>query len=449
MVHYGVKHGRLPGGNSMLVRWQYWAASAQMIADHRMTGVGPGNFADYYTHYKPAAALESVADPHNLLLSLMTQYGPLGLIGFLAMVFVPLWRSFTPSAGMTPAAEPLGQPSFRRLALLAMFSVSACLLLVRLLLIPATADSPDVLLYELLTVHVAPVAAFLIGFLLVASPIDDGANQRIDAPNQTSLAVLGCAILAVLVHNLVDYALFEPGVWMAFWMMIACLMATQVQQPASSRINAIGPRVRQPLAVGLAAVLLGFYLLCVWKPVYTTAAAIQEAQQLASAGGFDGAHRYLEAAAQADPLSSVAANFNGQLYLQQYEQAPQKRSALLEEAVRCFSQAIEGNPADYKNYEKLAKVYNLLGQPKTAYDWYLKAAALYPGRERISFELAQTAEQFGKAGLALCHYAKAVEIEESYQQQFRQMYPEREKVVSRLGDKDYQHAKKRIEELSK
>ena len=84
---------RLPGGNSMLVRWQYWAASAHMIADHRMTGVGPGNFADYYTHYKPAAALESVADPHNVLLSLMTQYGPLGLIGFLAMVFVPLWRS--------------------------------------------------------------------------------------------------------------------------------------------------------------------------------------------------------------------------------------------------------------------------------------------------------------------------------------------------------------------
>jgi hypothetical protein len=83
MIRYGMTHGRLPGGNSMLVRWQYWAASAKMFAEHPLTGIGPGNFSDYYTHYKPAAALESVADPHNFLLSLLTQYGPLGLIAFL------------------------------------------------------------------------------------------------------------------------------------------------------------------------------------------------------------------------------------------------------------------------------------------------------------------------------------------------------------------------------
>jgi hypothetical protein len=45
-VLYGLKHGRLPGGNSMLVRWQYWAASAHMYADHPWTGVGPGNFSE-------------------------------------------------------------------------------------------------------------------------------------------------------------------------------------------------------------------------------------------------------------------------------------------------------------------------------------------------------------------------------------------------------------------
>ena len=116
MVRYGMTHGRLPGGNSMLVRWQYWAASARMYADHRLTGIGPGNFSDYYTHYKPAAALESVADPHNFLLSLLTQYGPLGLIGFLAMVFVPLWRSAVAPAPDSPGANAQPQPSSRRLA---------------------------------------------------------------------------------------------------------------------------------------------------------------------------------------------------------------------------------------------------------------------------------------------------------------------------------------------
>ncbi len=161
------------------------------------------------------------------------------------------------------------------------------------------------------------------------------------------------------------------------------------------------------------------------------------------------AHRSLEAATGADPLSPIAANLNGRLYLQQYDQTRDKRSALLEEATRCFSKVIERNPASYKGYENLAMVYGRLGQPQKAYDWYLRAAGLYPGREWLWFELAQTAEKLGRPGIALCHYTKAVEIERSYQEQFRQMYPKREKVVSRLGDREYQRALKRIEELSK
>ena len=121
---------------------------------------------------------------------------------------------------------------------------------------------------------------------------------------------------------------------------------------------------------------------------------------------------------------------------------------MLDEAARCLREAIHRNPADYKNYEKLARVYTCLGQPPQAYETYLRAAALYPGCERLWFELAQAAEQLGKPGLALCHYVKAVEIEDSYRQQFHQMYPDREKIVSRLGDREYRFAKRRIEELS-
>jgi hypothetical protein len=449
MIRYGMTHGRLPGGNSMLVRWQYWAASAKMFAQHPLTGIGPGNFSEYYTHYKPAAALESVADPHNFLLSLLTQYGPLGLIGFLAMVALPLRRRI-----QLPPLEPAirdarSQPSSRKVALIVLFSVCACLLLVRLLLLPTTADSPDVLLYEILTAHIAPVAAFLIGFLLVASPLDREPGQRADLSDPTALTILVCAVLAVLLHNLIDFALFEPGVWLAFWIVIACVVALRVQPPDGIRLAAPRGRVGRPLILGVATVLLGGYCLFVWRPVCITAMAIYQARRAASAGSYEVAHRRLEAATAADPLSSVAANFNGRLYLQQYEQTRDKRPALLEEAAQCFSTAIERNPANYKNYENLALVYARLGQPQKAYAWYLRAAGLYPGREWIWFELAQTAEQLGRAGLALCHYTKAVEIENSYREQFRQMYPDRQKIVSRLGDKEYQHARKRIEELSK
>jgi O-antigen ligase len=449
MIRYGMTHGRLPGGNSMLVRWQYWVASAKMAADHPLTGIGPGNFSDYYTHYKPAAALESVADPHNFLLSLLTQYGPLGLIGFLAMVFLPLRRLTQPPGPESTMPDTNCLPSSRTLVLTVLFCVCACLLLIRLLMLPMMADSRDVLLYEILTAHIAPVAAFLIGFLLVASPLGQTPESRADFDSPTTIAILGCAILAVLLHNLIDFALFEPGVWMAFWVVIACLAAMRVQRQDGLRVAAPRGRPGGLLILGAAALLLGSYVFYVWRPACITATAIHQAQRAVSVGNYDAAHRRLEAAAEADPLSPVAANFNGRLYLQQYEQTRKKQPALLEEAAKCFSQAIERNPASYKNYENLAMVYGRLGQPQRAYDWYLRAAGLYPGRERLWFELAQTAERLGKTGLALCHYAKAVEIEDSYREQFRQMYPDREKIVSRLGDKEYQYAEKRIEELSR
>ena len=78
LVWYGITHDTLPGGKSMLVRWEYWVGAARIYAAHPLTGAGPGSFADYYPTYKIPAALETVKDPHNFILSILTQYGPLG-----------------------------------------------------------------------------------------------------------------------------------------------------------------------------------------------------------------------------------------------------------------------------------------------------------------------------------------------------------------------------------
>ena len=63
VARYGLTHGRLPGGNSTLVRWQYWHASVKMFADHPLTGVGPGNFTNFYPRYKPAECLSPSQTP--------------------------------------------------------------------------------------------------------------------------------------------------------------------------------------------------------------------------------------------------------------------------------------------------------------------------------------------------------------------------------------------------
>ena len=184
IVSYGLKHGKLPGGSSMLVRWQYWLASAKMFADHSLTGVGPGNFALLYTRYKPAAALESVADPHNFPLSLLTQYGPLGLIGLLAMIFIPLYNvRFQISNLQLPIDNQQSTINNRKSALALLIIISLALLFVRPLLMPATpADTIDVVIYIIVTLYITPAAVFIIAFLLLTSPLTAARNTTHSSP---------------------------------------------------------------------------------------------------------------------------------------------------------------------------------------------------------------------------------------------------------------------------
>jgi len=444
-----MEHGRLPGGNSMLVRWQYWEATARMCADHPLTGVGPGNFATHYPHYKPAGALESVADPHNFVLSFLAQYGPLGLLGFLAMIFVPLWRSVASSASLQTAERKTLRPSFRSLSLTMLFVISACLLFLRPLLMPSSADGNfDVLLYEILTLHVTPVAAFLIGFFLLAAAFGENTRGPSFLSHTPLVPALASAILAVLLHNLIDFALFEPGVWTAFWIAVACLAATTLKPQEGSAATRRTAPVLKLIAAAVTIALAGMYYWCVWKPVHDATLLTGRAQRAMARGQIEEAHLLLDAAFGADPLSATPLSLNGRLYVQQYEQAGTNQTDLLERALRCFHRAAEVNPADYKNYEKLGIAYNLLGRGQDTHDWYLRATDLYPGCGRLWFRLAEAAEKLGKEDAAAAHYTNAIEIEDSYRRQFRQMYPEREKVVSRLGQENYRRAKLRLKELS-
>jgi O-antigen ligase len=449
IVSYGLEHDRLPGGNSMLVRWQYWAASAQMFHDHPLTGVGPGNFAQNYTHYKPASAPESVADPHSLPLSLLTQYGPLGLLGFAAMVLGPIVRSARP---LMPDAGPpkrLGAFSARRPALIALGVVCVSLLVLRPILVPRPPGGGTVVaVYEIVSLYVAPVAAFLIGFLLLATSLL-GASSRSDGTGDTVVsAALGSAVFGVLVHSLIDFAIFEPGVWTTFWLVIACLVAVRSGHQASHPVGTSASTGIKAMAVAAALVLCGGYWHYVWKPAYEETTHIQRAQQAASRGWFDQAHRLLDAAFQADPLSPTALSLRGRLYQQQYEQSSPRLPVLLEEAAQCFRRAVEISSADYKDWERLGLAYAGLGQYQQACDGYTEAIERYPGCERLWFQRAQAAERLGRREAALADYLRAVEIEDAYQRQFRQMYPERQVVVSRLGQDNYELAKKRVAELS-
>jgi len=450
VVSYGLANGRLPGGNSMLVRWQYWHTSARIYADHLFTGVGPGNFAHFYPHYKSAEALESVADPHNFPLSILAQYGPLGLAGFLAMIFIPLWKVTSFNAVGSPLKIKQHREPFRILALAFLMVILATLLLIRpMLMSVAPTETFEESVYVIFTLYLTPVLVFIVGFFLLTMPLNavhDAQSRLCDA--NITIAALFCAALGVILHNLIDFAIFEPGVFVAFWIIIACMIAADCRRNARAQFAMKAPFFSKALITAAGLVLFAAYFYYAWWPVYKSTGKMQQAYDAICAGQFIQAHSLLSAAAEDDRLSPTASNMNGRLYLQHYNETGQQQPDLLEKAEECFRDAIKRDWADYKNYEKLSEVYLLLGQTQKAYDWSLKATNLYPGCGRLWFGLAKIAEQLGRNDLAVEQYQKTIDIEDSYRRQFQIMYPEREKVVSRIDEEKYRFAMKRIKELS-
>ncbi|MCP4451687.1 MAG: O-antigen ligase family protein, partial [Planctomycetes bacterium] len=193
-ITYGLTHDTLPGGNSLLVRWQYWQATAQMIAQHPWVGVGPGNFSQAYHQFKAAASPESVADPHNWILSLWSQYGPLGLMGFVLAITAPLVM-VTRWTQRVPRPERCDTDAFNRKLYWGMtFAVCTLLLLVKPMLGLIIQDPVPLILLTCL-VHTLMLC---LGMLVL---LHSSAGQYTDSHHCTlhwTVPVLGCGVLGVL-----------------------------------------------------------------------------------------------------------------------------------------------------------------------------------------------------------------------------------------------------------
>ena len=448
VVYLGQTHDTLPGGNSMLVRWQYWKSAVQMAVDHWLVGVGPGNFGNYYTQYKIPAALETVADPHNFILSLLTQFGIFGLLAFLAMIFLPIKKALSKST--IESVENTESDKFIKASyIIYLVIVSAILIIVRPMLLKINTASQDivVVIYVVIVIYVMPVLLFAAGcFMFTCSQ----KNDDIKTESVTSAAIF-CGIIAVLIHNLIDFAIFEPSVYTGLWVMIAALTAlnlnnkTQKHEPKKLPIY-----VKIILITAIAGVTSASFVFAFYLPAKSNALV------KAAMDKSDDAIALLKEASKADQLNTVALSMSGKIFMYQYASNPVKNLGSLTSALDNFLQAVERDPADYKNYEKLIDTYTLIAQRsegdlceknlKIALGYAEKAAQLYPGSASIRFKYALVADQLKMTTLAIGQYLKAIEIEDSFAAQFKTMYPTRE-IVSRLGSDLYNQAKSRVQQL--
>ena len=462
VIWYGSTGHRLPGGNSMLVRWQYWSAAAKMFAQHPITGVGPGNFSNFYPRYKIPSAPETVADPHNFLLSVITQYGPLGLLGFLTIFLLPLWKTTVAAPSALQTTNENSDQTLKKSAVSFVILISIVLMLIRPLLTPIVVTDGitlSVMIYVVLTLYILPVAIFVIGFWFLASTLYTVRDtQYITHNTSITTAALSCAVLGCLIHNLLDFAIFEPPVLTALCAVIACLAALNCRR--NSRLQfVLRPASFVKILVAAAGPLIvwAYFNYCL-IPVGASTVKIAKASRAVLFGQFEHAHNLFASAAKDDPLSSAPLLLNGRLYLRNFLASGSNQKDLLLKSEKSLLKAVERNPADYKNFERLAETYTHLAQISTAnsrtdylgkaFDSADIAVKLYPGCGRLHFKLAEIAEKLEKIALAVEHYKQAVDIEDSFRRQFQIMYPGRE-IFSRLGQDRYQTAKQRIKQLCK
>ena len=287
VIGHGLYHDSLPGW-SLTFRWQYWKATAAMIADHFWTGVGRENFGRHYTFYKDIASPEEVSNPHNFLLQAFAEWGVLGFVAVVVMlvgVTHLVARSTPGPVEHRPAGTSQPKNYFWWATGLTIVAV-----LGRAFLLGT--NDPNYVYYAATTTGLIWLPAFL-----VFCPT--GENQNPIRPVALSFA-LGAGLFAFLLQDMISFALFIPASATTFFALLGIWITERKAEFESSP-----PRnsLRRLPLLAAAVAMTSAYFGWVFMPVARANYHLKEAARLRQAGGDkDRLDQSFQAAASADPL---------------------------------------------------------------------------------------------------------------------------------------------------
>ncbi len=249
-----LRHGLFPGhfGNSLDFRWKYWTASAAVVRDHPLLGVGWGNFGQSYLAHRVPDAAEEIKDPHNFGVRFTSELGIVGLALAVAWLLRLAWELTRPAtAPLPPAGRPAGGGTLAAVAGLGIGLTVAATLDTSGGVIDAVAGVLRPLLLAL-----AVGAGGLVGAM--RSPDDLSADDR---PGRWVYATLVVGLGLFLLHNAIDFAWFESGAAFAFMTLAgAALGMSPAPVPGPARPRAVAVVGLATAAVAWAAVAFGVFV---------------------------------------------------------------------------------------------------------------------------------------------------------------------------------------------
>ncbi len=439
---HGMYHGTLPGA-SLNFRWQYWTTSADMIADHGLTGVGRENLGRHYLQYKPIEAPEEVSNPHNLFVQAIAEWGIIGLVGLVVML-AGVSRTVTRPILPEPSGGGASSEHVPRGPALVWAAAVGCAMLAARIPLAGITD-PDFLYYTTVTMGLA----WGIGFWLFAPTANEERNVWLSGG-------IAIGLFAFMLHDMINFATFVPGTATTLFALLAICIAERLPGPAEALGDA--PTRRPWPAVLSAAMTLGVVVFAV-LPVARSAHHVDRATTLAGLLGqgpttVDSVDRQFTAADDTDPLDPTACAMRAAWWFAVAEAAPPLRDRAFATAAASAAEAARRDPKSISLARLLAQIHTakaahtgLLDDHLTAFNLTGQVLRLYPTDPAGHVAAAQShlcvAETMkakgGEAGgrdhlrAAVASYRRALELDDAR--------PDWE-VIRGLRD----HERRRIEE---
>ncbi len=365
---------------SLNYRMEYWESSIEMAADHLWLGTGPGNFRDHYVQYKQAAASESISDPHNWPLEILTSFG-LPVLILMGIVFAAGYRRCISLSRVELESDSANRQSARKrfpdLTSNQLYFAGGAGSALGLLL--------DQLSYALIPLSVFYVAlpCFAVVIFLLQDWVECGTLDR----NHLLTAFL-CWLLNLMVAGGISY----PGVALSGWLLLGLATSGRsVTAELAGRVSMPLPQRWIVLIIMLGLPVVGF--ITFHRPVTLAAEHVMQARFYLQQNQLSRAQDHLQQAMTADPLGRESRIlYANTLFMQLNESADEE---LLGEYKAHVNEIIRLNRVSQATLELfsqqallLYRQYRLDQSLEDALEYTYRESELYPGSAHVWARLA-------------------------------------------------------------
>ena len=400
VVAHGIYHGTL-FHDSLTFRWKYWVGGWRVFVQHPLLGVGFANFGQYYLGVRLPEAAEEINDPHNFVVRIFVELGVVGGVLLIAWLIGLAWSLTRPVALPALVDPDEGRARLRAgpgsEAIAPLLQLAAAATAIGII---AAVDFSQQWEFGFIEVLKRLLYMLLLMIGLVAGALRSTRDQRFDdRPARLLLYAVLVALAIFLVHNLVDFSLFETGPLFSFAMLAgAALGIRSSDSPASNRAAVMSTLVAGVLVWLIAAVGIA-------APVVLAEREAQLGDDAVRAGSTTAAVQHFRRASDAMwvPNGDYAFRAARAMILSGYP-----RDQILA-TLRTAMDRSPMNPA----YPRLMAEYELR-QPSPDHQlvvpWFERAIALDPNDVAVHLDFAKALERLGQNGEARRQYAEALRL---------------------------------------